>query len=84
MIREWLSIAEENKMNEAVELCENHTEDIYRDLIEYLDEIKRENPELTKVTDKIENLFILKTRRDVSFVFPAAIQNGIRIGKCIR
>ncbi|PJN53678.1 hypothetical protein PAEVO_03990 [Paenibacillus sp. GM2FR] len=84
MLKEWLSIAEETKLEETVDLCESHTEDIYTELVEYLNEIKREYPELTNVTDRIENLFILKTRRDVNFVFPAAIQNGIRIGKCLR
>lgn len=84
MLKEWLSIAEEKKIEEAVESCEAHTEDIYRELIECLDEIKEENPELSKIVDKIENLFIIKTRRDVNFVFPSALHNGIEIGKCIR
>lgn len=84
MLEEWLSIAEERKLNEAVESCETHTDDLYQELIGYLIEIKKINPEMAEVANGIENLFLLKTRRDVNYIFPAAIQVGIEIGKCMR
>ncbi|WFB60598.1 hypothetical protein [Paenibacillus sp. BR1-192] len=84
MLEEWLSIAEERKLNEAVESCESHTDDLYRELVEHLEEIKEKKPELSEVANSIENLFIIKTRRDVNYIFPAAIQVGIQIGKRIK
>ncbi|AWP28689.1 hypothetical protein [Paenibacillus sp. Cedars] len=84
MLEEWLSIAEERKLNEAVESCESHTDDLYQELVEHLEEIKEIKPELSEVANSIENLFILKTRRDVNYIFPTAIQAGIQIGKCIK
>lgn len=84
MLDEWLSIAEKTKMEEAVESCESHTDDIYQELVCCLNVIKGENPNFSDLTNTIENLFIIKTRRDVNFIFSRAIQDGISIGKCLR
>lgn len=84
MLQEWLQLAIQTKTIEMVELCEEHTDDLYRSLISCLEEIKDTNSGLAAVTSKIENLFLMKTHEDVKFVFPSAIEKGIEIGKSIR
>ncbi|MNR93694.1 hypothetical protein D3C72_247530 [compost metagenome] len=84
MLQEWINIAIKTKTCEMIDLCEEHTDNLYCSLIEYLNEIKNTNPELISITDKIENIFLVKTQEDVKFVFPISIEKGIQIGKNIR
>ncbi|MDN4600056.1 MULTISPECIES: hypothetical protein [Paenibacillus] len=84
MIEEWIKIAADIKQEEMVDICEEATDTTYKELIKNLEEIKRSHPELILVTDKIENLFIKKTREDVAAIFYKTLVDGIEIGKNIR
>lgn len=80
MISNWLNIAIDTKTEEVIENCENETADLYNELMRYLEDIECD----TEVISRIENLFILKTRRDVQFIYRTAIWEGIELGKTLR
>jgi len=84
MLNKWIGIAIDSTTPEMIDLCEDHTNDLYVSFIECVTEIKNINPELSTITDKLENLFLVKTHEDVSFIYPNAIAKGIEIGKSIR
>lgn len=84
VISNWLNIALEKRTEEVIEQCEENSEECYSELINLLKEIKTTNPELVKITDSIENIFIVKTRVDTEYIYPLAIEEGIEIGRKIR
>ncbi|MNC29139.1 hypothetical protein D3C75_773770 [compost metagenome] len=84
MIEEWVMIAAEIKKEEMVEVAEEFSFKIYMEVMKHLDDIKNHCPDLTDVTNKIENLFLLKTRSDVSAIFDKTLSDGIELGKRIR
>ncbi|MNP51246.1 hypothetical protein D3C76_1455510 [compost metagenome] len=80
MISSWLNIAIDTKTEELIENCEGETADLYNELMRCLQENECDN----EMMSRIENLFILKTRRDVQFIYRAAIWEGIELGKTLR
>lgn len=85
MLFEWLDIASKLKCDEMIEVCEQETDDLYQELIAHLNEFKEGSiKDNIEFSNRLENLFILKTRRDVQFIFNIALKMGIEIGQKIK
>lgn len=83
MIDEWLDTAAVIKCEEMVDSCERETEDLYRNLMSCLQRLD-DSPTSKVISEEIENIFIVKTRRDVNFVFNNAYKMGLEIGKRLK
>ncbi|MBD7967795.1 hypothetical protein [Paenibacillus gallinarum] len=84
VISKWMNIAITKRTEEVIEQCDEKSEEVYSELTKLLNEVKSTNPNLSGITDRIENIFLLKTRVDTEFVYPLAIEEGIELGKKLK
>lgn len=81
MLNDWIEYAAKIQTELMIDKCEEETNDLYIELNMYLNNVRLFDIE---IADKIENLFLMKTRKDVEFIYMHAIWEGIEMGKEMR
>ncbi|MGC5773582.1 hypothetical protein [Paenibacillus pabuli] len=84
MLEKWLKVAADANFEKMIELAEDHSDGIYKELMIHLKIIKEKYSDLADETSAIEDLFIKKTRCDVTFIYNKTLSDGIELGKRMR
>ncbi|MGE7273574.1 hypothetical protein ACQKK5_19185 [Brevibacillus panacihumi] len=83
-MQKWLEPAIELRIAEAVDVCEDETNELYEELWSLLKRLSSMAPETYEITSRIEDIFILKTNIVTKKAYKIGFDDGLSIGKQLR